>query len=194
MPQLSRRALLAALGTASVAGCSAGAGTGGTGTDPHRTATESPSPTGGTPTADWLYRASNSPDPDHSVYLYNEGTRERTVQVRVVRRASGEAVFDETRTISPGAEREVYNLRRADPDGVEAFEICGRLVETAPAEPATTASDSTATDHSPAPTGTAETPDSPHADCITMETNECFGTAHVTVGEDGQLRVIYSIC
>ena len=43
--------------------------------------------------------------------------------------------------------------------------------------------------------GTASgTPGSPSRDCETVETNGCYGSAHVTVQSDGAVRVIYSIC
>lgn len=184
MSSPTRRSVLAALGAAvSTAGCLTDAGSEGpadstatTATDPTTstptdlTATDDPDTTG-----DWVSQASNEPDPDHSVTLSNEGSETRTVRVRVVREETGEVVFETTRESPPGTEVEAYDLERADPDGIEAFAVCGELVD---ADAATTDADG----------------ESDARDCATLRTNACHGNAHITVREGGSLRVIYSIC
>lgn len=148
------------------------------GRSPDPSPTDTSSPSVGSQIGTGITPAVNEPKADHAVYLFNEGTRERTVRVQVVREATGESVFDETLTVAPDTEREVYNLKQADPDGVETFTICGELAgPTTEQEPADT-----------------ETPEAPVRDCITMRTDACHGTAHVTVQGSGELGVIYSIC
>lgn len=180
MTDLTRRTVLATMGLFPIAGCIGGP-TPGTPTEQPPTDTPSPDGTsngGFTPGV-------NVPEADHGVFVSNRGTQARSVRVRVEREATGETVFDETRTVAPDTEREIYNLQHASPDGIEAFRICGQL-----AEPTPTSSDSSTAGS----TDTEGTPDSPYRDCITMRTNACYGTAHVTVQADGTLRVIYSIC
>ena len=184
MSRPTRRSVLAALGAAvSTAGCLTDAGsespadsTATTATDPTtETATTDPASTDDPGTAgDWIAQASNEPDPDHSVTLNNEGSETRTVRVRVVREETGETVFEETRESPPGTEVELYDLKRADPDGIEPFAVCGELVGA----DATTDSDG----------------ESDARGCVTLRTNACYGNAHVTVRDDGSLQIIYSIC
>lgn len=179
MTELTRRSLLAALGVATT-GCLSAPRDGtapdspSTGASPTITSpTDGPSsPTGITPGV-------NQPRADHAVYLDNQTSQERTVRVQVVRQATDETVYDETRTIAPETEQEVYNLQQANPDGIEAFAICGQVVDPT---------------SSPGGAEPSETPDSPRRDCITMQTDACHGTAHVTVPAEGELQVIYSIC
>ena len=196
MQPRTRRSVLAAVGaTLPFAGCVTDSD-GRSGTDDpttdtaktRRTSTPSDTPTetrttDSTTTGDWIDRASRKPDPDHSVSLVNEGDENRTVRVRVVREASGEPVFDETREAFPGSESELYNLKRADPDGVEAFTVCGELVE------------STATGGTAATTANgSDASESEFRSCATIRTNECYGNAYVTIREDGALQVVYAIC
>lgn len=117
------------------------------------------------------------PDPDHPVYLANQDSERRTVRVWVERTSTGETVFEETRDVAAGTELEVYNLEQADPDGVERFTVCGRVVDSA--------------------TSTGETPDGTNSDrvteCATVETSQCYGSIHVTVRGD-TADVIYAVC
>lgn len=131
---------------------------------------------GGETTENWVEQASNEPEPDHRITLNNDSDETRTVRVRVVRAATDETVFEDTREISAGSEIVAYNLKQADPDGVEAFRVCGQLVE-ADGATATTASEESEIRH-----------------CATVETSECYGSTHVTVQKDGSLQVIYAIC
>lgn len=80
-------------------------------------------PTGGTPTPGTLTRASNNPQADHSIYVENRWNRSVNLTLTVVRAESGDVVYGRTWSESPGGEHEVYNLERADPDGVESFRI-----------------------------------------------------------------------
>lgn len=162
------------MGLLAVPGCIArpGGDTPGDGpsTDP---TTDAPSPTPGAVSGPGITPGVNEPKADHAVYLANEGSRARTVSVAVTREATGDPVFEEALTAQPGLESEIYNLNRADPEGVEAFSICARLV--AP---------------TPDPTATV----GPDRECITMQTDACYGTAHITVLESGELQVFHSIC
>lgn len=45
------------------------------------------------------------------------------IRIRVVREATNETVHEGTYTLDPGAEREVYSVADADPDGVESFRV-----------------------------------------------------------------------
>lgn len=195
MTRQTRRSVLAALGVGlASAGCLSaldrvadGAGTAeptSTTTTEESTAgeatTEQP-PTEAT-TGDWIDRASNSPDPDHEITLRNDAAEPRRLRVAVVREATGETVFETTADVSPGGERVLYNLRDADPDGVETFRVCAELVGAAAATTGTGAAAET------------ERTDSPRRDCATVDTNECYGSAHATLTEDGSVRIIYAIC
>lgn len=120
---------------------------------------------GTTTHVDFWTRASNEPDPDHRIIVTSEASEERAVRVRVVREATGETVFDETRDIPAGEEARPYNLRRADPDGIESFRVCAEAV-----------ADSART-----------------RECVTIETNACYGDALLTVREES-LGATYSVC
>lgn len=120
--------------------------------------------------------AADQPDPDHRVTVTNRADEARTVRTRVVRQETSETVFDETREVAAGTEVEVYNLKQADPEGIEGFRVCGRLVDS---EGGTT---------------TTASEESERRDCETLRTSECYADAHVTIQEDGSLAVIYAIC
>ncbi|MFD1597391.1 hypothetical protein [Halobellus rarus] len=66
---------------------------------------------------------SNTPDTDKAVQLENDWNRSVEVDLRVVRGTTDETVYGKTHTLDPGAEREVYDLSDANPDGVESFRI-----------------------------------------------------------------------
>lgn len=183
MTEFTRRATLAAAGVALTAGCLSGSGD-----DP----SDSES-TGGkttreteTTTSDWIARASNSPDPDHPITVNNEGDEAKTLRVWVERDATGETVFDRTKTVEPGYEFTAYNLEDANPDGVEAFTVCGELVASTASATSTAETDSPDTERT--------TTDVERRDCATVETSECYGRVHVTVQEDGTPQIIYAIC
>jgi hypothetical protein len=195
MTSTTRRSVLAAVGVGlTSAGCLTDSG----GTDPGESTT-SKHPTDGTPstterttvrsttngtttddarttTADGTVHASNQPDPNHRITLNNDSDAARTIRVRVVRTATGETVFVETRELPAGTETEVYTLAAADPDGIEPFRVCGQLVDPAAATVTTVSDESDA------------------RDCETLQTSGCYGHAHVTAQEDDSLQVIYSIC
>ncbi|NEU56055.1 hypothetical protein [Halorussus sp. MSC15.2] len=207
MTQKTRRSVLGAVGgSLALGGCLSDA-PGGDGTEPttgkpadaEPTTTETATATD-TTTGDWIERASKSPDPDHAISLRNEASESRTLRVAVVRRATGETVFETTERVSPGGEFTVYDLRRANPDGVETFEVCAELVGKDGTETAGVVGNATATvgdsdGESVADAGSdATTADSSRRDCATIDTSECYGDAHATVGEDGSLRIIYAIC
>lgn len=127
--------------------------------------------------------ASDSPDPDHSITLESETGESQQVRVRVVREATGETVFETTD--DPLGKHTLYNLRQADPEGVEAFRVCAELVE------AKITATETATATTTTESGGSE---SRQRDCATIRTSECYGNAHVTVEEDGSIQIIYAIC
>jgi len=189
MTEFTRRATLAAAGVALTAGCLSGAGdpadastttdgTPGSESTPGKTARLTETTTG-----DWIDHASNSPDPDHAITVDNDADEAKTLRVWVERDATGETVFDRTKTVEPGHEFTAYNLEDANPDGVEAFTVCGELV----------ASDSTAGTLTTTPTERT-TADAERRDCATVETSECYGRVHVTVQADGTPQIIYAIC
>jgi len=181
MTELTRRSLLAAVGVGAglaSAGClsdfEADLGESPTSETPtDETSTEEPS-ADETPVEGQIKYASNLPEPDHSIYLGSEAEESRQVRVRIVREATGEAVFETTAEASAG-EYTLYNLRQADPDGIEAFRVCAELVESESA-------------------GTQTATPSPRRDCATIRTSECYGNAHITVEDDDSVQIIYAIC
>jgi hypothetical protein len=117
---MNRRRFLAGcgVGLAGLAGCldesAPGAGS------PTDDAPPSPS---GTPNGDSsIEDAMNEPDPDLEVGIENRSNESQTITLEISRE-SGAVVYEETREIAPETERNVYNLKRADPDGIEAFVI-----------------------------------------------------------------------
>jgi len=104
-----------------------GAGDGTTFTERRGDGGAPPSPTDGQGTTPMTH-ASSQPDPDLDVLLHNEHDESHEIGVDVARE-SGEMVYDGTHAIDPGAERTVYNLREASPDGVETFEITATMGE-----------------------------------------------------------------
>jgi hypothetical protein len=80
----------------------------------------SPSPTAGPPDHE---AASDEPAPHKDVTLSNDWSRPVTVQVRVIRNATGQTVHKGSYDLAPDTERDVYDLARADPDGVEPFTV-----------------------------------------------------------------------
>jgi hypothetical protein len=73
--------------------------------------------------------ATDQPDPDLPVRIVNDAEETQTVSLTVTRE-SGEVVHKATHEAPPGSDREVYNLRAADPDGVESFEIVAERGDT----------------------------------------------------------------
>lgn len=157
------------VGSLATAGCLTD---GRSGTPTREPTTDRPSPADARRSEDGITPGIDRFQPDHPIYLSNAGTRERVVRVEVVREATDTAVFAEALSIPPGAEREVYNLAQSDADGIESFSICGQLVD---------------------PTPTVESPTESTAECISMRTDACYGSAHVTV-DDERIDVIYTIC
>lgn len=97
-------------------------------TGPMPTATgATPSDAGATPTATETpfdtVAASNEPDPSKHVRLENRWDETVTIDVRVVRNATGMTVHNASYDLDPGADRTVYNTVEADPDGIEGFTI-----------------------------------------------------------------------
>ena len=207
MTEFTRRSLLAAVGVAATAGClSDGPAEGSTTIHPGETTGETPrteSPERETTeespetSGDWVTHASNRPDPDHAVTLANRSDATETVRVRVVRKATDETVFEATETVDPGVELDLYNVKQADPEGIEAFEICGEVVESEKPtdDPVTTEdSDDPVTTAETTTAQTTTTARSDRRDCATIRTSECYANAHVTVDESGALQVIYAVC
>lgn len=86
------------------------------------TSTQQTSQTATTTACGWSCLA-DQPDPEHAVQLENNWNRDVDVHVRVVRAATNATVHDETHTLEPGAERTVYNVAAAEPDGIETFDV-----------------------------------------------------------------------
>jgi hypothetical protein len=85
----------------------------------------SPTPDGSNAPTDDPPSVSDSlsePDPDLPIVIENRHGRRHSVSV-TVRRASGTVVHERTYEVAPDTDREVYNLRRAEPEGVETFTV-----------------------------------------------------------------------
>ena len=126
---MERRQVLAVcgLGLAGIAGCFADDAGDDRSTDtPTNDTPRTDTPATDTPTTEPTDRdgehAAEQPDPDLAVRVENDGGETRSVSLTVTRE-SGEVVHEATHEAPPGSDREVYNLRAADPDGVESFEI-----------------------------------------------------------------------
>ncbi|PSQ18104.1 hypothetical protein BRD00_05875 [Halobacteriales archaeon QS_8_69_26] len=125
------RAFGAALGAAGLSGCLSGSGPGGSDASPTATdTTTDPDATTGDPegmskpkaTGDGTVRpASRQPDPHLPVEVENRDDVTHTVDLTVTR--SGTTVHEASYDVAPGVERDVYNLREADPDGIETFTV-----------------------------------------------------------------------
>jgi hypothetical protein len=158
------------------------------------------------------WHGSNDPKADHAISLHNDAEERRTVRVWVVREATGETVFETTRELAPGSEAELYNIKQANPDGIEAFRICGKLVgraatatesggtgTTTSTESTETASDSGATatdDAESTATDDSEptTTEVNYRDCQTIRTDECHADTEVVVRDDRSVEVVYAVC
>jgi hypothetical protein len=118
---MERRGFLAAcgLGVAGLAGCLDGSVPGAE--NPTDDAPPSPS---GTPPEDPPSHEDpmTEPDPDLDVGIENQSDEAQTITLEISREAGG-IVYEETREVAPETDRDVYNLERADPDGIEAFVI-----------------------------------------------------------------------
>lgn len=79
------------------------------------------SPTDG-PQGTPLDNPASDPDPDLQVSLANEHKESHEIRVEI-RRVDGATVYAETHEVDAEAERDVYNLAEASPDGVEPFTI-----------------------------------------------------------------------
>jgi hypothetical protein len=174
MTIVTRRSVLAALGLGlATAGCVG---------DPGETGTDESTTDAGTTTDYRTGQASGQQDPDHRISVNNDADEARTARTWVVREETGETVFEATRGVPAGAEVEVYNLKEADPDGIETFRVCGQLVDSAGGTATTTTTATTASEESDS------------RGCATLQTSECYGEAIVTVEKDDSLAVIYAIC
>lgn len=89
------------------------------------TTVDSPAPPDATTDATPGRPASRQPDPDLPVTVENDHDAAHTVELTVSR--DGTTVHEATHDLSPGADREVYNLREADPDGIETFTVAATL-------------------------------------------------------------------
>lgn len=188
MGKFTRRTLLASAGVLATAGCLdwQGAGPSSDRTPTSKPPVASPSLTE-TETDGGITSGVNEFDPDHPVSVHNRQSESRTVQVTVHRRKTGETVFEKTVSAQPGTDQQLYNLKEANPDGIEQFQICGSLQTDSPAS-------------GPAPTVTSGpqngTDGTTHStkDCATVRTSACYGSSHVTIRDDGSIGIIYSVC
>ena len=128
---MERRQVLAAcgLGLAGVAGCSADDAGDDRSTDTPATDTPASDTATTDPTDQDGEHAAEQPNPDVAVRVVNDGEETRSVSLTVTRE-SGEVVHEATHEAPSGSDREVYNLRAADPDGVESFEIVAERGDT----------------------------------------------------------------
>lgn len=127
---MRRRSLLSACGLAAVglAGCLST----GSSESPNDSTTDSPTdsatgtaPPSGTPVST-NRQAARNPDPDHEITLENRDDAAHTVALTVTG-PDGTAVHESRTDLDPGERTLAYNLRRADPDGVEAYDVVASL-------------------------------------------------------------------
>ena len=119
---MRRRRVLAStdLLVAGTAGCSGGDPRAGTETaTPVEITTDRATPTR---TATDDVHAADRPDPDLAVVFENRADDVNSLSLTVAR-DEGDVVHESVHDVDPGAEFEAYNLRSADPDGVERFGI-----------------------------------------------------------------------
>ncbi|MFT4883031.1 MAG: hypothetical protein ACI8U4_000529 [Natronomonas sp.] len=158
---MERRRFLAAcgLGIAGTAGCLDGSIPSG----PENSTDDPPPSPSGTPGDDPPSHEDvmNEPDPDLDVGIENRSDETQTITL-TVSRESGETVYEDTHDVAPGSDIDVYNLKEADPDGVEEFVIAAER------------------------DGQRES--------ATVRTNKCYGEAFVSIAEDGEFYVTYTIC
>lgn len=133
---MNRRTVLAAagslLGAGGLAGCLEGQSGGATPspdstpTDPTASPTdgptEGPTPTGGPTTGS---PASSQPDPDLPIIAENHDDATHAIALAVEQ--GSEMPHEATYDLDPGADRELYNLRETDPDGIESFTVRATL-------------------------------------------------------------------
>lgn len=126
-----RRYLAAALVVASAAGCSdldpTGGGDGTRTDDPGDTdptdATGTAEATGTpTETVPGHSEAAQEPDPDLPISVQNRHDEPRSLSLAVAR-DGGDVVHESDHDLDPGDDYEAYNLREADPEGVERFDV-----------------------------------------------------------------------
>jgi hypothetical protein len=91
-----------------------------------RSGDESPGSPTGSPQTTPLGDPESEADPDLQVSLDNERDESHRIAVEI-RRENGDVVYAETHEIEADSERDIYNLREASPDGVEAFEISATM-------------------------------------------------------------------
>lgn len=85
------------------------------------TAPTTPTPTEGpTPRLD---EALEQPEPDQPIRLLNDWNESVAVSVEVIRNATAEVVHNDSYEVPPNSDEIVYNLREADPEGIETFTI-----------------------------------------------------------------------
>jgi hypothetical protein len=87
------------------------------------TAEGSPETPQQTPIPDGHEYALNEPDPDKAVVLINEWNESADIHVEVFRNATSAIVYNETHTVEPDTEVEVYNTQASTPDGIEEFTV-----------------------------------------------------------------------
>lgn len=123
---MNRRAVLlaagAALGAGGLAGCLESPSNDALESTPTAESTGSPTPTEG-PLSH--HEASNAPDPDLPIVAENRHDVAHALSVAVAR--DGETLHEATYELAPGDDRELYNLRETDPDGIESFTVTATL-------------------------------------------------------------------
>lgn len=81
--------------------------------------TETPSDSSG------LAEAANQPNADHPVRVINHDDSAYSVSVKITQ--DGETIDTVTHESNPDANDVVYNLRQADPDGIEEYDVTATL-------------------------------------------------------------------
>ena len=79
--------------------------------------------------------AAEQPDADTAVHVENGWNRSVEIRISVVREATNETVYEETEAFGAGADRDVYNLAEASPEGVESFRITATARHTTESVP-----------------------------------------------------------
>ena len=198
MQNVSRRWLLTCLGVASTAGCLEGNPDRRDQTTKQTTTRSSPEPTDPA-TEQRQTQTDANPEADHVIRLTNDGSRTRRITVRINRTEDGTTVFETTADVGSDERKAVYNLRKANPLGVEAFKVHAWVIGTTTTDKNSTVTDTTHSTgtNSTDPTTCTEQDTTPSGPCYSsayVETNECYGDLTIVWYGSSLGTVFTSIC
>ncbi|KZN23881.1 hypothetical protein A4G99_13675 [Haladaptatus sp. R4] len=191
MSEPTRRALITSVGaTLIVAGCISDSG-GGAPTDELSTNSTTDVTIS---TAALVSPGLEETDRSHSIEVQNDaGRNEPSASGSSANRPERPSSTRRTRSRRTAG----YNLKDANPEGVEAFRICAELVDSKETETSarTTSDFETVTaDGTTAQTTTKRKPTADTWHYTTAETSECYGNYRITVEKDGAFSTAISMC